>query len=135
MKTTHSYSIDRLYTNLGKLFYAIAAADKNINSAEIKALKDFVQKEWLKVDDLEDEFGTDAAYQIEIMFDLLMENPPEAADAFQDFKDFKARHENLFSAEIKKLTWKTADAIAAAFAGKNKSEVIMLSKLKAILKS
>jgi hypothetical protein len=127
--------MDLLYTNLGKLFYAIAAADKNINPSEIKTLKDLVKEEWLKVDDFEDEFGTDAAYQIEIMFDLLMEEPPDAGEAFQEFKDFKAGHENLFSEEVKKLTWKTADAIAAAFAGKNKSEVIMLSKLKTLLKS
>lgn len=121
------------YQNLGKLFYAIAAADKVVRSEEVAALKDIVQKEWVKIDEINDEFGTDTAYQIEIIFDWLDENQPEADDAFNDFKDYREDHKNLFDPKIDKLIWKTADGIAASFAGKNKAEVIMLSKLKSLL--
>jgi len=100
---------------------------------EIKALKSIVEKEWVSIDEYQDEFGTDTAYQIEIIFDWLEENQPDAFLAFKEFSDFKKEHENLFNNKINKLILKTADAIADSFGGKNKSELIMLSKLKSII--
>lgn len=121
------------YQNLGKLFYAIAAADNIVRAEEVATLKELVEKEWLKVDKINDEFGTDTAYQIEIIFDWLDENKPNANDAFNDFKEYRRDHENLFDPEIDKLIWKTADGIAASFGGKNKEEEDMLSRLKILL--
>lgn len=123
----------KFYQNLGKLFYAVAASDKVVKMEEIDTLKDIVEQEWVSIDDYQDEFGTDTAYQIEIIFDWLEENQPDAFLAFEEFSDFKKEHEKLFNSNINKLIWKTADAIAASFAGKNKSELIMLSKLKSII--
>lgn len=123
----------KFYQNLGKLFYAIAASDKVVKKEEIDTLKGIVEQEWVQIDDYQDEFGTDTAYQIEIIFDWLEENQPDAFLSFKEFSDFKKEHENLFNNKINTLILKTADAIAASFAGKNKSELIMLSKLKSIL--
>ena len=123
----------KFYQNLGKLFYAIAASDKVVKKEEIDTLKNIVEREWISIDDYQDEFGTDTAYQIEIIFDWFQENQPEAFLAFEEFSDFKKEHEKLFTSEINKLILKTAEAIAASFAGKNKSELIMLSKLKSII--
>jgi hypothetical protein len=127
------HTAQAFYQNLGKLFYAIAAADKVVRKEEVTTLKEIVEKEWLKVDEINDEFGTDTAYQIEIIFDWLDENKPDADEAFNDFKEYREDHKNLFDQEIDQLIWKTADGIAASFAGKNKAEVIMLSKLKTLL--
>lgn len=124
----------RFYQNLGNLFYAIAAADNEVNEEEIKTLKSIVEKEWVKLDEIKDEFGTDSAYQIEIIFDWLDENRPDAEEAFAEFKDYRMEHENLFDEETDQLIWKTAYRIAVSFAGKNEDEMIMLSKLKALLK-
>lgn len=123
----------KFYQNLGKLFYAIAASDKVVKKEEINTLKGIVEQEWLHIDDYQDQFGTDTAYQIEIIFDWLEENQPDAFLTFEEFSNFKKEHEKLFNNKINKLIWKTADSIAASFAGKNKSELIMLSKLKSIL--
>ena len=57
----------KFYQNLGKLFYAIAAVDKNAREEEYNKLKEIVKSEWLAVDEIEDDFHTDAAYQIEIV--------------------------------------------------------------------
>lgn len=122
-----------LYQKLGELFYAIAAADKVIRKAEIDTLRTLVKSHWKNVDALEDEYHSDASYQIEIVFDWLDDKKVNPNECFQDFKDFKKEHPNLFSITIKKLIWKTADAIAASFAGKNKAELIMLAKLKMLL--
>ncbi len=125
--------IQKLYQNLGKLFYAVAASDKVVREEEKNTLKNIVKEEWVDVDDFKDEYGSDAAYLIEIIFDWLDENQPSAISAFKDFKDFKEDHEEFFTPGINKLIWKTADSIASSFSGKNKSELIMLSQLKAIL--
>ena len=124
---------EEFYQNIGMLFYAIAASDKVVQAEEIKTLNNLVQKKWVPIDNKTDEFGTDEAYKIEMVFDWLEENSPEATWAFKEFRQYKKENEGLFTLPIKQLIWETADAIAASFAGKNKSELIMLSKLKMLL--
>lgn len=125
----------RFYQNLGKLFYAIAAADNVVRNAEYAQLKQLVQREWLAVDALEDLFGSDAAYQIEIVFDWLhREENLDAKSCYSDFILFKKHHASLFNPAINSLILKTANAIAESFSGKNKSELILLAKLQSELK-
>ncbi|SKB59107.1 hypothetical protein [Maribacter arcticus] len=124
---------NELYQNLGKLFYAVALADKNVRPIEVEKLKETVKQQWLSVDAIEDEFGSDAAYQIEIVFDWLKEEEKESELYFEEFKDFFKEHNGRFNKKIKVLIWKIANAIASSFSGKNKSELILLSKIKALL--
>src|SRR5690606_13734934 len=126
-------SIEKLYENLGKLFYAIAAADKIIHEEEIKTLEKIVKEDWIKDDDFKDQFGTDEAFNIEIMIDWMQENSTTAFPAFYEFKNFKDENEELFTPRIKELTWKTAESIATSFEGKDPVEKTMLTKLKEIL--
>lgn len=121
------------YQNLGKLFYAVAMADKNVRPVEIQKLREDVQKYWLSVDTAEDDYGTDAAYQIEIVFDWLQQEEKESDTYFQEFVDFYQGHPAKFNSYIKELIFKTADDIASSFAQKNKSELILLAKLKLLL--
>ena len=121
------------YQKIGELFYAVAAADKVVRKSEYEALIKIVNKHWIKMDDCEDEFHSDAAYQIEIVFGWLDYNSLDADECFEDFKYFKKEHPSLFNLERKKLIWTTANAIADAFSGKNKSELILLTKLKLVL--
>ena len=121
------------YQRLGRLFYAVAASDSNIQKEEIQKLKQILREEWLAVDDTVDEFGTDAAFQIEIVFDWLLENDYNSKNTLKEFEDYVKQHPNFFTKEIKYLILKTANAIAHSFFGKNKSEVIFLTRLQAIL--
>lgn len=130
MMMTQQPATIQLYQILGELFYAIAASDKVVRPAEIKAMRDLVNEKWKALDHLEDEYHSDAAYQIEIVFDWLDDQYLDPEDCFQDFKDFKKEHPKLFTIKIKKLIWETANAIASSFAGLNKSELAMLAKLK-----
>lgn len=121
----------KFYQNLGKLFYAIAASDKNVRTEEFLTLKKIVKKYWLDIDSIEDNYSSDAAFQIEIVFDWL--NTQENLSSklcFDDFVDYKNRQNHLFTDEVKNLILKTASAIATAFSGVNKSELIMLAKLE-----
>ncbi len=122
------------YQKMGELFYAIAAADKVVRKEEYDTLKNIVTEQWKNLDDYEDPFHTDAAYQIEVVFDWFDYEQLDAKDCFESFADYKKEYPKLFTKERKQLIWKTANAIASSFSGKNKSEVIMLTKLKNILK-
>ncbi|WP_149277012.1 hypothetical protein [Pareuzebyella sediminis] len=121
---------NELYQNLGKLFYAIAIADRKVKIKEVEKLRQDVRKYWLDVDAIEDEFGSDAAYQIEIVFDWLNKEENEGGYYFDEFKDFYREHPSKFDSTIKQLIWRTANDIADSYAGKNKSELVVLGKLK-----
>ncbi|MEX0289878.1 MAG: hypothetical protein AB3N14_12280 [Flavobacteriaceae bacterium] len=124
-----------LYENLGKLFFAIAMADKSVHTKEVDKLKSFVRKYWLEVDELEDEYGTDAAFRIEAVFDWLLENEMESAAGFEEFRSFYKEHKSRFTPFLKVLILDTAHAIANAYARKNKSELILLANLEILLRT
>ncbi len=134
METDQNIGI-AFYQSLGKLFYAVAAADKVVRDAELNALKYLVQSEWLVVDEIEDEFGVDAAFQIEVVFDWLDYETANAATNFKEFASFYNENKSLFSENINALIWTTCNAIAWSFAGNNKSELAMLGRLKLLFES
>lgn len=125
--------MNHLYQNLGKLFFAVAAADKKINDREIESLKKHVTNYWMDLENTKDHFGSDAAYQIEIVFDWLIDEMPEAEEALDDFESFRKNHDSIFTPKVKEMIWKTCDDIASSFNGKNKSELVMLSRIAQIL--
>ncbi|MEQ9582716.1 MAG: hypothetical protein RIM68_11245, partial [Arenibacter sp.] len=101
-----------LYENLGKLFYAIAMADSRVNGKEVSKLRSFIRKYWLEVDELEDEFGTDGAFQIESVFDWAMDNEEDSEACYDEFKEFYKDNSNMFNKFIKVLILDTANAIS-----------------------
>ncbi|MBO6534163.1 MAG: hypothetical protein JJ885_13500 [Muricauda sp.] len=121
---------NEFYQSLGKLFYFVAMADRTVRPIEIKRLRNYVRQYWLDVDEIEDEFHTDAAYQIEIVFDWLDGEEKEGEAYFDEFKEFYKEHPEKFSEAIKKLIVETSEAIAKSFAGKNRSEMLAIFKLK-----
>ncbi len=123
------------YRLLGKVFYATAKADSHVHEKEIATLKQIVRDRWLDLEDATDEFHTDAAYQIEIVFDYLVENDSEEENILDDLKEFKVIHSSLFTPKVSELIMNTASDIAASFAKSNKSEVVFLSELWLILKA
>lgn len=127
----HSEEIaNQFYQNLGKLFYAVAMADKNVRPKEVEKLQDDVRNYWLDIEDITDEFGTDAAYQIEIVFDWLQNEEKDSQTYFDEFAEFYHDHPEKFNRSIKSLVVRTCNDIAASFAGKNKSELILIAKLQ-----
>lgn len=134
MNTDKKLSL-RFYQNLGKLFYAIAAADKHVRDSEYNKLKELVKNEWLDVDKIEDAYHTDAAFQIEFVFDWLnREENLNTKVCYDAFINYKNEQPHMFTEPIKKLILKTAGAIAASFSGINKSELIILAQLDMDLK-
>ena len=122
------------YQLLGRVFYATAQADNDINEEEVRVLKRVVKEQWGEVDDLRDEFNSDAAYQIEIVFDYLLKNEAREENVLNDLKEFRSVHSSLFSVRMTKLIMDTSSKIASSFAKRNKSELVFLSKLWLVLK-
>ncbi|TVZ27560.1 hypothetical protein JM83_2609 [Gillisia sp. Hel_I_86] len=118
------------YQKLGELFYAIAAVDKVVREQEYERLCELVISNWRKPENSKDEFGTNAAYQIEIVFEWFDHEQADAKECYESFKDYFEKHPKLFTKERKQLILKTANAIANEFAGKNKAELMILAKLK-----
>lgn len=123
------------YQQLGKLFYSIAAVDKTVHEEEIEKLKKIVHQEWLPLENTFDVFGSDSAHQIEIVFDWLAENDCDFKQIVPDLKIFSSVHSSLFTPQVNALIIKTAKAIASSFAGKNKSEHVLISQLNAVLEN
>ncbi|WP_299680531.1 hypothetical protein [uncultured Tenacibaculum sp.] len=120
----------KFYQNIAKVFYAVAKSDNSINMHEIKALKQVVKDKWLMIDETFDMFGTDTAYQIEVVFDWLYSKNATTEDCFTDFLEYYNNYYYFFTREIKQLIIETSYRIAEAFKGKNKAELLILEKLE-----
>ncbi|MGK0295924.1 MAG: hypothetical protein ACI884_002096 [Ulvibacter sp.] len=123
------------YQQIGKVFYSIAAVDKTVRPEEIKELKNIIQEEWLPLENTFDMFASDSGYQIEIVFDWLVENEWNIEQMIPDLKLFRTVHSSLFTDQVNALILKTAEAIANSFAGKNKSEHVLISQLNSVLEN
>lgn len=122
------------YQKTGELFFAVAAADKVIRKNEYESLHKMIVEHWKNLDDFEDEFGVDASYQMEIVFDWLDYESLDADTCFESFASFYKEYPKLFTKKRKDLIIKTAHSIADAFAGKNKSELMLLGRLQLLFK-
>lgn len=123
----------RIYEKLGYLFYAVAATDHDVAPGEADTLRDTVKKIWVPVENSTDEFGTDAAYYIDISFEYLLNEGTDPEEAFQEFERYYSEHSAVFSKTIKEKIRTTAKAITHAFKGRNKKESAALKRLDQIL--
>ena len=121
------------YQKLGYLFYSVAKADRTINEKEIDALHEMVKKEWLHLESTHDAFGTDAAFQIEIVFDWIRDNDIKAEKAFHAFEQYYKENPSMFDDEVVSKIVKTCKAIAVSFHGNNKAELASLHRMHALL--
>jgi hypothetical protein len=121
------------YQQLGKLFFSVASVDKTVREEEIAQLKEIVAKEWLPLENSLNEFGDDAGYQIEIVFDWLVENDWNIGPIIPDFEIFKKEHPHLFTSQVNDLILKTAKAITNSFSEENKSESVLIDQLRGVL--
>lgn len=126
-------TMNEFYQSLGQLFYAVAICDGSVNLKEWDKVEEIVKEKWLYVDDFTDRYGTDAADQIETVFDSLLEYEKTSEECFQEFKKFYKENPHVFSEEIKSLTKETTNAIADSSSKKNNSERNLLAKIDLLL--
>lgn len=127
MTMKHTDINTELFEHLGKLFYAVAAIDRELHEDETLRLKKEIEKFW-KPQFSEAPYSM--AYYIWHAFEHARSSDNTAEEAYEEFIDYFKESPQEFSEEVKNLTMDTANAIAAAYADKNKSELILLAKLK-----
>ncbi len=115
---------DDFYQALGHLFYAVVAADKSVRSEEVAALSKLLDSEW--------SMETKTAHPVQIVFKQLVQKGMEAKEALAHFKNYKETNQQLFTEATRIRVWKTVNTLAESVAGKNKSELILLSKLSVL---
>jgi uncharacterized tellurite resistance protein B-like protein len=117
------------YKELGRLLYAIAAADEQVRPAEVETLKRIVKEELVPLETSTDHFGTDQAFITEFEFDVLAERDATAEESFDSFVAYMARHHHDLPEDRKLLIYKAADAVAKSFHGVGKKEIPYLAEL------
>ncbi len=90
------------YTELGRLLYAVANADDNINKEEKETITKLIQERMLQHEKDHDQFGTNEAWQTQFAFDTAEESgldPKEASDDRSQTSDFR-RQESEFRRQM-----------------------------------
>jgi hypothetical protein len=134
---TNQQTTTAFYQNLGKLFYAIASADKCVRDEELHMLENVIKTEWIILKDFEDTSYPSDPITIVDTFKRLRNDTTNDADAdfyFDSFVNFKRTHEDFFIKKVNSLILKIARKIATSFSDQNKSELILLAKLHLELK-
>lgn len=123
----------RFFKELGNLYYAIAAADKNISDAERKKLDDEVQFCWKHFEKSMDRFGSDRAFLIEFEFESMEDKSESAADAFDSFETYFNEYGAGFDQQTKIMIFNSARHIAESVRKINQNELVYLLRLKELL--
>ncbi len=126
---------NKLLENLGKLFYAVAMADKKIEEEEMAALKTDILQKWYSLDSKPIGLVLDGHQEIFTIFKELQNTRAESETCYTQFQEFFNEHKQLFNEDLRKLIWHTTQGIASSYAKKNKSELIVLAKLKMLLET
>ena len=123
----------QFYQKTAYVAYAVAAADKHVSPSEIIALKKEISEYWLGIEETKDSFGADAAYQVEIVFDWLVEKGLSAEQSFEMFSEYVNEHRNFLTDDLKMTLIHLSNAVAVSFHGANKSELNMLLRIQQLL--
>ncbi len=127
-------NLQDLYSNLGYLFYSIAASDGKVRPAETEKLKALVKNRWMPLESSKDEFGTDAGHYVDIGFDFANNDGMAPAAAFERFAEHVRAHPESYDPGLRRMVRESAEAIANAFAGHNKTEVGRLAQLDTLFR-
>lgn len=118
-----------LYTEIGRLAYAIASADGVIHSSEVEKICDFIGRE---IDQIgaDGEISEEAILHAVFEFNKLRNENASAKDAYLGFLNFIDVHPEIFTHRIKNVCINISLRIAAAFEGINETESALIDKLK-----
>ena len=120
----------RFYSEVGKLLYAIAAVDGNVEKNEYDKLREIVEKKLVPIENSTDQFGTDNAYYAEIEFDILMDKGASSKSCFDSFCNYVEDHKTAFDQHLKMMVTTLSKELANAHRGNNSKETELIKRLK-----
>ncbi len=122
-------SIDEHISQVGRLFYAIAACDGNLHEAELKTLQYAIQEyeDIVKTKySTEDEKGSSIA---DLVVQSAIDEKQDSNTQFIKFKNYFELRSEEFCREQKDVILSLAQKIASSYAKKNKSEIVLIAKI------
>ncbi len=121
------------YKELGRLLYAIAAADDHVTPKEVETVKWVVKDLLVPVESGTDHHGTDKAFITEFEFDTLLERTATSEEAYASFTAYMEQHRHHLPEERRELIYNCADSVANAMHGVNAKELPLLIDLHRML--
>ncbi len=118
-----------LYTEIGRLAYAIANADGIIHSSEVDKICDFIGREIEQVG-TDDKISEEAILHAVLEFNKLRNQNASTKDAYLGFLNYIDGHSELFNHRIKNLCMNISLRIASAHEGIDEIEMALIDKLK-----
>ena len=120
----------RFYSEVGKLLYAIAAVDGNVQKKEYEKLRDIIEKKLVPIEKSTDQFGTDNAYYAEIEFDILLDKGASSKSCFDSFCNYVEDHKTAFDRHLKTMVTTLSQELASSHRGVNSKEAELIKELK-----
>jgi uncharacterized protein (DUF927 family) len=121
------------YNKAGELFYAIAAIDNRVRKEEYISFKKSLDSYGNLFEAIENDKSLKPVDILGSAFKQAYQNKKDPETCFEDFVKYKRNNPELFTVARNKAIWNTANLIANSFSEVNKSEVILLQKLKMLL--
>ncbi len=118
------------YNELGKLLFAIAAADNTITVAERKSLGKEITERLLHKENATDPYGTSKAWDTQFSFETTEDQGTSADEAFDEFLSYIKAYKNELSEDEVDICLKLADHIADSYHHINKKENKLLAQLR-----
>ncbi|WP_273276084.1 hypothetical protein [Maribacter polysiphoniae] len=128
-------SKDSLNHHLGILFYAVAMADKKVHEKEHEMLKKKLSEALTQQGENPEDLTRNDALAIEGVFSRMQKINAESSTCFKQFCDYFDKNPSRFTPRLRKWVWNIAQAIASSSAQKNKSELILLGKLRLLFET
>lgn len=119
---------NKFYKKLAHLFYAVSMADKKMVIEEKRKIVSYIEKYW--------SHSFDKNESKEIIYETMRELINEqmtSEDAYSVFKSYYQTQSNGFSKDLCQKIMEAADGIATSFSKRNKSELVLLTKLHKLL--
>jgi uncharacterized tellurite resistance protein B-like protein len=120
------------YTELGKLLYAVAKADGDVQEEELHRVYQLIIADLSDADLFERDNEVDA-YHAEFTFELLLDQNSDMNEAIDSFKNFYKVNKLYFTDRMKLVTINAMIAVAEAFEGVIPEEQALIEDMKATL--
>jgi hypothetical protein len=123
------------YVQLGKVVYAVAMADGEIQAEEKEVVIKMVKEELASIEDKTDGFGTDLAYYTLFSFEREEERENDPADAVASFFSYIERHHLHINDRTKEASIKLLRRVASSYGRTTTKEKQLLDNFERRLKA
>ena len=122
-----------LYSELGKLLYAVADADGVVSEQERDGLYDLIRTRLLHREVHTDEYGTNDAWYAAFGFEAAEDQTLTAEEAFESFTEFLRERREQIDGDTRDLCLTLADRLAESYRHTNRKEKEMIQRLRELL--